>query len=279
MRLMNDNALYEFTRISKMSSDLERLGDPGKPSVLGRRSYIDDILVPTHIWDQLCDRIEDLLEAHNKWNLSISVVESFWGMPKWNISVISRIIEDYAIYASVLYELREIDYSAMEKCVNQSRIQLALASETPGSDKFATLGSGLAGPDLEPRQQDPNPVSWDLTLGSAKVSDSEKDNFGDLDPRWIHAHNSFNVLKKKITTTPILRHYEPDQQAIVLVYGSDWAISGALMQKYDQIYYPVMCASRTLKSNALIYGIAEKEVLAFLRILDLHYNTVVGRPI
>ncbi|OWY90123.1 reverse transcriptase, partial [Phytophthora megakarya] len=47
----------------------------------------------------------------------------------------------------------------------------------------------------------------------------------------------------------------------------------------DQIYYPVMFASRTLKSNELNYGIAEKEVLALLRILDLNYNALVGRPI
>ncbi|OWY92505.1 reverse transcriptase, partial [Phytophthora megakarya] len=34
-----------------------------------------------------------------------------------------------------------------------------------------------------------------------------------------------------------------------------------------------------MESNELNYGIAEKEVLALLRILDLNYNTLVGRPI
>ncbi|OWZ10120.1 reverse transcriptase [Phytophthora megakarya] len=166
------NALYGFTQIPKMAGDLERLDlfeareseDPGKPSVLGRRSYIDDILVPADDWDQLCDCVEDLLEACNKWNLSICVVKSFWGMPKvaqgivrWtggksegsvgvdgsrvsripagdaiSLNYYSRFIEDYVIYASVLYELRGIDYAAMEKGVNQSRIQLALA--VMGSD-------------------------------------------------------------------------------------------------------------------------------------------------
>ncbi|OWY93292.1 reverse transcriptase, partial [Phytophthora megakarya] len=51
------------------------------------------------------------------------------------------------------------------------------------------------------------------------------------------------------------------------------------MQEYDQIHYPVTFTSRTLKSNELNYGIAEKEVPALLRILDLNYNTLVGRPI
>ncbi|OWZ09138.1 hypothetical protein PHMEG_00018205 [Phytophthora megakarya] len=33
------------------------------------------------------------------------------------------------------------------------------------------------------------------------------------------------------------------------------------------------------KANELNYDIAEKEVLALLRILDLNYNALVGRPI
>ncbi|OWZ11757.1 LOW QUALITY PROTEIN: reverse transcriptase [Phytophthora megakarya] len=68
------NAIYGFTRIPKLTSDLECLDvfeagepeDPGKPSVLGRRSYIDDILVPASNWDELCDRVKDLLGACDK---------------------------------------------------------------------------------------------------------------------------------------------------------------------------------------------------------------------
>ncbi|OWY91752.1 reverse transcriptase, partial [Phytophthora megakarya] len=153
---MIDNALYGFTRIPKSEDHGSALdvfedgepADPGKPSVLGRRSYIDDILIPVDNWDQLCDRVEGLLEACDQWNLSISVVKSFWGMPKveylghkvsyngleanpkdlsaltdlvflgslramqsflGSLNYYSRFIEEYAIYASVLYELREID--------------------------------------------------------------------------------------------------------------------------------------------------------------------------
>ncbi|OWY90545.1 reverse transcriptase, partial [Phytophthora megakarya] len=173
---MIDNALYGFTRIPKMAGDLERLDvfeagepeGPGKPSVLGRRSYIDDIL--------LCDRVGDLLEACDKWNLSISVVKSFWGMPNveylghkvshdgleanpkdlsaltdlefpgslramqsflGSLNYYSRFIEDYAIFASVLYELREIDYAAMEKGMNLASTSIRI----PGS-RHNDQGSG-----------------------------------------------------------------------------------------------------------------------------------------
>ncbi|OWZ02052.1 reverse transcriptase [Phytophthora megakarya] len=299
---MIDNALYGFTRIPKSDdhgsmADVFEDGvpvDPGRPSVLDR-SYIDDILIPANSWDQLYDRVEGLLEACDKWNLSISVVKSFWGMPKLeylghkvshngleanpkdlsaltdvafpgslramqsflgSLNYYSRFIEDYSIYASVLYELREIDFVAMAKEATQERIQQVLEAE--GTD---------------PRSQEDRNVDYRRTL------DPEAPDPTGVDPRWIHPHRTFNVLKTRIATTPILRHFDPDRKATVVVYASDCSISGALMQEYDQVYYPVTFASRTLMSNELNYGIAEKEVLALLRILDLNYNTLVGRPI
>ncbi|OWZ06369.1 reverse transcriptase [Phytophthora megakarya] len=95
-------------------------------------------------------------------------------------------------------------------------------------------------------------------------------------PKWIRAGampiDPSVRSKPRSRTTPILRHFDPDRRATVVVYASDWAISGSLKQEYDQIYY-------TLRSNELNYGIAEKEVLALLRILDLNYNALIGRPI
>ncbi|OWZ16158.1 reverse transcriptase [Phytophthora megakarya] len=84
------NALCGFTRIPKSEDhgstlDVFEDGEPvdsGKPSVLGRRSYIDDILILANNGDQLCARGEGYLEACDKWNFPISAVKSFWGMPK-----------------------------------------------------------------------------------------------------------------------------------------------------------------------------------------------------
>ncbi|OWZ11758.1 reverse transcriptase [Phytophthora megakarya] len=87
---------------------------------------------------------------------------------------------DYVIYASVLYERRDIDYAAMEKDMNRSQIQLALASETP---------------------------------------DPEVNNLADLNSRWIYAHRSFKVLTEKVATTPILRHFDSDRWLYMSVIG------------------------------------------------------------
>ncbi|OWZ05859.1 reverse transcriptase [Phytophthora megakarya] len=110
----------------------------------------------------------------------------------------------------------------------------------------------------------------DQGVDHRKILDLEAPDPAEVDPRWTHAHRSFSLLKTKIASTPVLRHFNPNRRATVVVNASDWAISGSLMEEYAQIYYPV------IRMN---YGITEKEVLAVLRILDLNYNALVGRPI
>ncbi|POM61233.1 reverse transcriptase [Phytophthora palmivora] len=148
-----DNTVYGFLQGTQDQdrSDRKDIFETGEPdlerneSVLGRRSYIDDILVPGRSWDALCEKVEKLLDACDKWNLSISVAIRFWGRQKdhlghrvsaeglethpkdlsvlqelpfptnlrsmqsflGSLNYYSRFIEDFAIYASVLYELRE----------------------------------------------------------------------------------------------------------------------------------------------------------------------------
>ncbi|KAE9180477.1 hypothetical protein PF004_g24833 [Phytophthora fragariae] len=153
----------------------------------------------------------------------------------------SKFIEDYAIYAAVLYELPEVDFAAMSKLETRSRIQNLAAA---------------VGDDME-----------------------ETGKSAEADLRWIRAQKSFSKLKEKVASTPILRHFRPELQPVVVVYANDWAISAALMQEHDDVFYPVMFASCTLKSNELNYGIVEKEMLALLRVLDLGHNLLVGREI
>ncbi|OWY99437.1 reverse transcriptase [Phytophthora megakarya] len=211
-----DNALYGFLEISRSgdagaTTDVFQTGivdDPDRESVLGRRSYIDEIMIAAESWDQMCRRAEDLLEACDKWNLSISVAKSFWGMDKvgylghrvsiggleaspmeaspkdlksltdlpfpgslrsmqsflGSLNYYSRIIEYYAIYASVLYELREMEFTELEK---RSDLREILDRNDP-----------------IPRDHDPT----------------------ELNGR--EAHRAFTALKTKIATTPVLRHFD-----------------------------------------------------------------------
>ena len=90
-----DNALYKYLKIgirptilASGSLDLIDVFTDGKPdsdmkaSVLGRRSCIDDILIPAKSWGYLYRKVERLLDVRNRWNLSISLANSFWGRRK-----------------------------------------------------------------------------------------------------------------------------------------------------------------------------------------------------
>ncbi|POM71452.1 Reverse transcriptase [Phytophthora palmivora] len=293
-----DNALYGFTRIPPLRSDprstdvfeVGEADDPDKPSVIGRRSYIDDILIPADSWDHLGDRVDTLLEACNKWNMPISVVKSFWGMSKeeyldhrvskdgleanpkdlnaltdlefpgplrpmqsfqGSLNYYSRFIEDYAIYAAVLYELREVDFAAMSK--DDVRIQIKRSVEHKESDQID-------------RKEDPGS---DLTLKSTETYDPEERDGDRVNPRWIRAHRAFETLKSKVASTPTLRHFDADREAVVIVYASDWAISAALEHfqivkcvKGEEEILGVIAASitpRSMANEALIQISPKKE--------------------
>ena len=85
-----DNTLYEYLKIDQgLASDgpidVFKDGEPDtdrRPSILGRRSYIDDILIPAAPWETFYAKVERLLEACDKWNLSISLTKSFLGCRK-----------------------------------------------------------------------------------------------------------------------------------------------------------------------------------------------------
>ena len=64
-----------------------------------------------------------------------------------------------------------------------------------------------------------------------------------------------------------------------MLYASKWAVSAALLQKYEEVYWPVTFSIRTLKPNEVNYGMVEKEVLSLLRMLDICYTMLVSREI
>ncbi|KAE9212036.1 hypothetical protein PF002_g18362 [Phytophthora fragariae] len=152
-------------------------------------------------------------------------MQSFLG----GLNYYSRFIEDFAIYASVLYELRESDFHE----ITRKKPTESVVEEANSDDR-----------EEAPAGED----------------------------RWTRAERAFTVLKTKIAATPVLRHFDPDRPSVVVVYASKWAVSAALIQEHDGVYWPVTFTSRTLKSNEINYGIVDKEVLALLRILEVCYT-------
>ena len=161
---------------------------------------------------------------------TLRAMQSFLG----SLNYYSRFIEDFAVYAAVLYELREADFHEIRR----------------GPPKVDPAGKG-----------------GDMITTS------------DWEEQKARAMIAFNMLKSKIASTPILRHFDPDRVPVIVVYASKWAISAALMQEQDGVYWPVTFTSRTLKANEINYGTVDKEVLALLRILDVCYTSLAGRSL
>ncbi|POM69834.1 Reverse transcriptase [Phytophthora palmivora] len=182
-----DNPLYGFLKVTQDQDRPDRrcVFETGEPdlerneSVLGRRSYIDDML----FWGQ--QKVDYLrhsvsvegLETHPKdlsalqelpFPASLRSMQSFLG----NLNYCSRFIEDFPIYASVLYELQEVDFYEIARRTESTR---------DGQNIIVEEGD-----------------------------------------TWDEARTGFAILKNKIVTAPILKHFDVDRQPVVVVYASKW---------------------------------------------------------
>ena len=99
-----------------------------------------------------------------------------------SLNLYSRFIEDFAIYALVLYDLREADFSKIRR-VN---------------------GSNGPKPEVE-KDRDPG----------IKVDNEGRSH-------WEKATIAFIMLKAKIARTPVLKHFDPERSAVIVVYASKW---------------------------------------------------------
>jgi transposase InsO family protein len=80
---------------------------------------------------------------------------------------------------------------------------------------------------------------------------------------------AFEELKSRLTSSSILRHYDPELQSMVETDASDGVIAGVLSQQHlDGEWYPVAYFSKTMAPAECNYGIHDKEMLAIVKSLD-----------
>ncbi|OWZ22526.1 LOW QUALITY PROTEIN: reverse transcriptase [Phytophthora megakarya] len=92
------------------------------------------------------------------------------------------------------------------------------------------------------------------------------------------AKESFEILKRKIVSTPLLRHPDMTKPFVIILHANPWAACAALDQALESLIHQVRFTGRVLKQSELRYHIAEKEVLAILRTLELlKSNTADGQ--
>ncbi|OWY99806.1 reverse transcriptase [Phytophthora megakarya] len=90
---------------------------------------------------------------------------------------------------------------------------------------------------------------------------------------------SFQILKRKIVSTPLLRHPDRTKPFVIIPHANQWAACAVLGQMHDGLVQPVRFTGRILSDAELKYHIAEKEVLAVMRVLHVFKNLIEGCPL
>ncbi|GMF22014.1 unnamed protein product [Phytophthora fragariaefolia] len=188
-----DNALYGFLRLSPENAarDVFEGGEPERPgthSVLGRRSYIDDILIGGKAWDDLYEKVEFLLDVCEQWHLSISVEKSEWGMLQ--VDYLGHKVSQHGLQANMknLGPLTTLEFPHALKGLQSFLNSLSYYHRfIPSFAVYATTMYALTESDF---------VEYETTPG---VREQEQ---------WRHALRAFEILKSKIATTPMLKDFD-----------------------------------------------------------------------
>ena len=89
-------------------------------------------------------------------------------------------------------------------------------------------------------------------------------------------HGAFEELKKRLTSAPLLRHYDPDLESMIETDASDGVIAGILSQKQPNgHWHPTAFFSKTMLPAECNYQIHDKEMLAIVRSLS-HWRAELG---
>ncbi|OWY91263.1 reverse transcriptase, partial [Phytophthora megakarya] len=91
------------------------------------------------------------------------------------------------------------------------------------------------------------------------------------------AHESFELLKRKIVATPLLRHPDIQKSFVIIPHANRWAACAVVGQEYDGKIHPVRYTGRVLNDAELRYHIVEKGVIAILRTLQVFRTILEGR--
>ncbi|SLM38653.1 retrotransposon nucleocapsid protein [Lasallia pustulata] len=88
----------------------------------------------------------------------------------------------------------------------------------------------------------------------------------DVPFEWIEdCQKAFDLLKKQVTTAPILAHFDPTKEIIVETDASDWVSAGIPSQySVDNILRPVAFFSKKHSAQEVNYKIYDKELLAVI---------------
>jgi len=217
--------------------------------VLGKRSYIDDIVFEDETWEGIKRKTEDFLIACRQWNMTLSAPKGEFG--KRAVSHLGHSVSKGGLKAKPknLEELENLEFPTSLKAM-QSFL---------GSLNYY------------------NRFIEDFAVYGAVLYSLREEHFENKETDMTKAKNAFSMLKQKLVEAPQLRHFTQDKEPVVILYANEWAIAASLVQEHEGELMPVKFTSRVLKVNERNYQLVEKEILALLRMLGTAFNMLAGK--
>ncbi|OWZ17069.1 reverse transcriptase [Phytophthora megakarya] len=203
--------------------------------VLGRSLYIDDIAHGASTWDQLCEDLDALLYRLRYWNISVSLPKSEF--EKLTIPFLSHEVSVDGIRAlpKIVKGIEDLPFPSTYKGVQ------SFLGSLNYYNKFIEALPVVAAVLYEER------VRAGRNLEAAK--------------------ESFEILKRKIVSTPLLRHPDTTKPFVIIPHANPWSACAVLGQEHEGLIHT---------ESELRYHIAEKEVLAILRTLEVFRPLIHG---
>ena len=88
--------------------------------------------------------------------------------------------------------------------------------------------------------------------------------------------NAFQILKKALTSAPIIQPPDWLRPFKIMCDASDFAVGAVLGQTKDRKHHAISYASKTLSGPQLNYAITKKELLAVIFTIDKFRSYLVG---
>ena len=84
--------------------------------------------------------------------------------------------------------------------------------------------------------------------------------------KWTHeADRAFTELKERFTSAPILAHFDPEREVIVVTDASDFALGAVLSQRDEGNHlHPIAFHLMKFMPAEINYEIHDKELLAIV---------------
>ena len=95
----------------------------------------------------------------------------------------------------------------------------------------------------------------------------------------LSAKKAFDILKRRLITTPIMTPPQRDLPFEVMCDASDYAVGAVLGQRINKQFRPIYYSSHVLNDAQLNYATIEKEFLGIVFAFDKFRPYLIGNKV